>query len=125
MNSSGLPCTSPVAVAVAAAVGPPPGPGLPSAAASVVSPGGVKLKFCHYYAKDKTCFYGGECHFLHEEPGGGGSAACPGPPPPAAPGGFRSGSLLAPLLRLSPWLPPQDTLAAPVAVTRDTGQWRR
>lgn len=89
MNSGGLPCASPVVVAAAAAaVGPPPGP--------VTGPGGVKLKFCRYYAKDKTCFYGEECQFLHEEPGGGGpsaaaSAACPGPPPPAGLGGLPLG----------------------------------
>uniref|UniRef100_A0A8C5WVR6 PAN2-PAN3 deadenylation complex subunit PAN3 n=1 Tax=Laticauda laticaudata TaxID=8630 RepID=A0A8C5WVR6_LATLA len=80
MNSGGLPCSSPVAPA-AAVVGPPPGPGVPAAA--VAAPGGLKLKFCRYYAKDKTCFYGEECQFLHEEPGGA-SAACPGPPPPVA-----------------------------------------
>lgn len=42
--------------------------------------GAVKLKFCRYYAKDKTCFYGEECQFLHEEPG-----AAPAGPGPAAP----------------------------------------
>lgn len=50
---------------------------------------GVKVKFCRYYAKDKTCFYGDECQFLHEDPsmgslslhGGGGS---PVPLPAAA-----------------------------------------
>ena len=26
------------------------------------------MKFCRYYAKDKTCFYGDECQFLHEDP---------------------------------------------------------
>ncbi|KAL4660157.1 PAB-dependent poly(A)-specific ribonuclease subunit PAN3 isoform X1 [Arapaima gigas] len=54
-----------------------PAPGAP--------PGGGKVKFCRYYAKDKTCFYGEECQFLHEDPsvaslsmhGGGGSS--PGP----------------------------------------------
>uniref|UniRef100_A0A8C4S4I0 PAN2-PAN3 deadenylation complex subunit PAN3 n=1 Tax=Erpetoichthys calabaricus TaxID=27687 RepID=A0A8C4S4I0_ERPCA len=29
---------------------------------------GVKVKYCRYYAKDKTCFYGDECQFLHEDP---------------------------------------------------------
>ncbi|KAL6462801.1 hypothetical protein MHYP_G00292230 [Metynnis hypsauchen] len=29
---------------------------------------GVKVKFCRYYAKDKTCFYGDECQFVHEDP---------------------------------------------------------
>ncbi|XP_061484483.1 PAN2-PAN3 deadenylation complex subunit PAN3 isoform X3 [Rhineura floridana] len=88
MNSGGLPCSSPVVAAGAAAVvGPSPGPGVPAAAAI---PGGVKLKFCRYYAKDKTCFYGEECQFLHEEPGGA-SAACPGPPPPVALGGLPLG----------------------------------
>ncbi|XP_039212816.1 PAN2-PAN3 deadenylation complex subunit PAN3 isoform X2 [Crotalus tigris] len=86
MNSGGLPCSSPVAPA-AAVIGPPPGPGVPTAA---VAPGGLKLKFCRYYAKDKTCFYGEECQFLHEEPGGA-SAACPGPPPPVALGGLPLG----------------------------------
>ncbi|KAJ7320221.1 hypothetical protein JRQ81_019732 [Phrynocephalus forsythii] len=93
MNSGGLPCPSPVAAAAVAAVGPPgPGPGIPpgsgaaaaAAAAAAAVAGGLKLKFCRYYAKDKTCFYGDECQFLHEEPGGA-SAACPGPPPPAPP----------------------------------------
>ncbi|XP_043360288.1 PAN2-PAN3 deadenylation complex subunit PAN3 isoform X6 [Dermochelys coriacea] len=76
MNSGGLPCPSPVAGApagVGAAVG-VPGP------APAPAPGaGLKLKFCRYYAKDKTCFYGEECQFLHEEPGA--APACPGPPP--------------------------------------------
>lgn len=88
MNSGGLPCSSPVAPA-AAVIGPPPGPGVPTAAA-VAAPGVLKLKFCRYYAKDKTCFYGEECQFLHEEPGGA-SAACPGPPPPVALGGLPLG----------------------------------
>uniref|UniRef100_A0A670I3G9 PAN2-PAN3 deadenylation complex subunit PAN3 n=1 Tax=Podarcis muralis TaxID=64176 RepID=A0A670I3G9_PODMU len=89
MNSGGIPCSSPVVAAAAAAVaaaavGPPPGP------AAAAAPVGVKLKFCRYYAKDKTCFYGEECQFLHEEPGGA-SAACPGPPPPVALGGLPLG----------------------------------
>ncbi|XP_048348846.1 PAN2-PAN3 deadenylation complex subunit PAN3 isoform X2 [Sphaerodactylus townsendi] len=70
MNSGGLPCSSPVVAAAA---------GVAAAAAP------VKLKFCRYYAKDKTCFYGEECQFLHEEPSAA-SAACPGPPPPPPPG---------------------------------------
>ncbi|XP_060090725.1 PAN2-PAN3 deadenylation complex subunit PAN3 isoform X2 [Heteronotia binoei] len=87
MNSGGIPCSSPVAAA--AVVGPPPGPG---AGVPAVAPGGVKLKFCRYYAKDKTCFYGEECQFLHEEPGSSAaSAACPGPPPPGALGGLPLG----------------------------------
>ncbi|XP_067419024.1 PAN2-PAN3 deadenylation complex subunit PAN3 isoform X2 [Emydura macquarii macquarii] len=77
MNSGSLPGPSaagpsPVAAGVAAGVGavgvPGPAPGA-----------GLKLKFCRYYAKDKTCFYGEECQFLHEEPGA--APACPGPPP--------------------------------------------
>uniref|UniRef100_A0A8C3Y5G5 PAN2-PAN3 deadenylation complex subunit PAN3 n=1 Tax=Catharus ustulatus TaxID=91951 RepID=A0A8C3Y5G5_CATUS len=81
MNSSGLPCSSPSPV-----VGPPPGVGVGVAgpAAGGAGAGGgsgaVKLKFCRYYAKDKTCFYGEECQFLHEEPG-----AAPAGPGPAAP----------------------------------------
>uniref|UniRef100_A0A8C3R0W4 PAN2-PAN3 deadenylation complex subunit PAN3 n=1 Tax=Cyanoderma ruficeps TaxID=181631 RepID=A0A8C3R0W4_9PASS len=97
MNSSGLPCSSPSPV-----VGPPPGAGVGVAgpAAGGAGAGGgaaVKLKFCRYYAKDKTCFYGEECQFLHEEPGaapaGPGPAAPPlgglplGIPPPAAAAG--------------------------------------
>ncbi|KAF4788071.1 PAB-dependent poly(A)-specific ribonuclease subunit PAN3 [Turdus rufiventris] len=98
MNSSGLPCSSPSPV-----VGPPPGVGVGVAgpAAGGAGAGGgsgaVKLKFCRYYAKDKTCFYGEECQFLHEEPGaapaGPGPAAPPlgglplGIPPPAAAAG--------------------------------------
>ncbi|XP_041343103.1 PAN2-PAN3 deadenylation complex subunit PAN3 isoform X3 [Pyrgilauda ruficollis] len=99
MNSSGLPCSSPSPV-----VGPPPGAGVgvagPAAGGAGAAGGGggaVKLKFCRYYAKDKTCFYGEECQFLHEEPGaapaGPGPAAPPlgglplGIPPPAAAAG--------------------------------------
>ncbi|NP_001406714.1 PAN2-PAN3 deadenylation complex subunit Pan3 isoform 6 [Mus musculus] len=58
-----------VAVAVAASSGVGGVPGGPAAAA------GVKLKYCRYYAKDKTCFYGEECQFLHEDPAAG---AAPG-----------------------------------------------
>lgn len=56
-----------VAVAVAASSGVGGVPGGPAA--------GVKLKYCRYYAKDKTCFYGEECQFLHEDPASG----APGP----------------------------------------------
>ncbi|XP_041054751.1 PAN2-PAN3 deadenylation complex subunit PAN3 isoform X2 [Carcharodon carcharias] len=39
-------------------------------------PGGVsKVKYCRYYAKDKTCFYGDECQFLHEDPNNGAASA--------------------------------------------------
>ncbi|KAK0142733.1 PAN2-PAN3 deadenylation complex subunit Pan3 [Merluccius polli] len=58
--------------------------GLPASAAPLGGVGipSVKVKFCRYYAKDKTCFYGDECQFLHEEPSmasmslhGGGSGS--------------------------------------------------
>ncbi|XP_028816481.1 PAN2-PAN3 deadenylation complex subunit PAN3 isoform X2 [Denticeps clupeoides] len=45
--------------------------GLPASAAplgGVGIPNVPKVKFCRYYAKDKTCFYGDECQFLHEDP---------------------------------------------------------
>lgn len=44
--------------------------GLPASAAPLGGAGipNVKVKFCRYYAKDKTCFYGDECQFLHEDP---------------------------------------------------------
>ncbi|TNN88870.1 PAB-dependent poly(A)-specific ribonuclease subunit PAN3 [Liparis tanakae] len=44
--------------------------GLPASAAPLGGVGipNVKVKFCRYYAKDKTCFYGEECQFLHEDP---------------------------------------------------------
>ncbi|XP_053871358.1 PAN2-PAN3 deadenylation complex subunit PAN3 isoform X4 [Malaclemys terrapin pileata] len=76
MNSGGLPCPSPA--------GPSPVAGAPAGVGAVGVPvpapgAGLKLKFCRYYAKDKTCFYGEECQFLHEEPGA--APACPGPPP--------------------------------------------
>lgn len=78
MNSGGgLPPPSAAAspssssLAAAAAVVAPPGVGgVPGGAAA-----GVKLKYCRYYAKDKTCFYGEECQFLHEDPAAG---AAPG-----------------------------------------------
>ncbi|XP_067889650.1 PAN2-PAN3 deadenylation complex subunit PAN3 isoform X2 [Heterodontus francisci] len=43
------------------------GGGLPGA--------GSKVKYCRYYAKDKTCFYGDECQFLHEDPNNGAASA--------------------------------------------------
>lgn len=78
MNSGGgLPPPSAAAssssssLAAAVAVVAPPGVGgVPGGAAA-----GVKLKYCRYYAKDKTCFYGEECQFLHEDPAAG---AAPG-----------------------------------------------
>lgn len=44
--------------------------GLPVSASPLggVAIPGVKVKFCRYYAKDKTCFYGDDCQFLHEDP---------------------------------------------------------
>uniref|UniRef100_A0A674JPA4 PAN2-PAN3 deadenylation complex subunit PAN3 n=1 Tax=Terrapene triunguis TaxID=2587831 RepID=A0A674JPA4_9SAUR len=67
MNSGGLPCPSPA--------GPSPVAGAPAGVGAVGVPvpapgAGLKLKFCRYYAKDKTCFYGEECQFLHEDVGG-------------------------------------------------------
>ncbi|XP_026147656.1 PAN2-PAN3 deadenylation complex subunit PAN3 [Mastacembelus armatus] len=72
--------------------------GLPASAAPLGGAGipNVKVKFCRYYAKDKTCFYGDECQFLHEDPsmaslplhGGGGS---PVPLSMAAGGGTPTG----------------------------------
>ncbi|XP_018590342.2 PAN2-PAN3 deadenylation complex subunit pan3-like isoform X2 [Scleropages formosus] len=68
----------------------------PAAPLGGVTGPGVKVKFCRYYAKDKTCFYGDECQFLHEDPSvaslcahGGGSSPAPvslslGPGPVAA-----------------------------------------
>ncbi|XP_064349315.1 PAN2-PAN3 deadenylation complex subunit PAN3 isoform X9 [Camelus dromedarius] len=75
MNSGGgLPPPSAAASSsspsLAAAVAPPGVGGVPGGAAA-----GVKLKYCRYYAKDKTCFYGEECQFLHEDPAAG---AAPG-----------------------------------------------
>uniref|UniRef100_A0A4W3IFD1 PAN2-PAN3 deadenylation complex subunit PAN3 n=2 Tax=Callorhinchus milii TaxID=7868 RepID=A0A4W3IFD1_CALMI len=46
-----------------------------AAAAAETGPG--PLPFCRYYAKDKTCFYGDECQFLHEEPNNGGGGGYP------------------------------------------------
>lgn len=106
MNSGGgLPPPSAAAssssssLAAAVAVVAPPGVGgVPGGAAA-----GVKLKYCRYYAKDKTCFYGEECQFLHEDPAAGAApglglhsnsvplalAGAPGAgfPPGAVPGG--------------------------------------
>lgn len=81
-----------------AVVAPPGVGGVPGGAAA-----GVKLKYCRYYAKDKTCFYGEECQFLHEDPAAGAApglglhsnsvplalAGAPGAgfPPGAVPGG--------------------------------------
>ncbi|KAK2859470.1 hypothetical protein Q5P01_004090 [Channa striata] len=69
--------------------------GLPASAAPLVGAGIPKAKFCRYYAKDKTCFYGDECQFLHEDPAmaslplhGGGS---PVPLSMAGGGGTPSG----------------------------------
>ncbi|XP_065758485.1 PAN2-PAN3 deadenylation complex subunit PAN3 isoform X1 [Muntiacus reevesi] len=59
------------AAAAVVAVAPPGVGGVPGGAAAA----GVKLKYCRYYAKDKTCFYGEECQFLHEDPAAG---AAPG-----------------------------------------------
>ncbi|XP_038853461.1 PAN2-PAN3 deadenylation complex subunit pan3-like isoform X2 [Salvelinus fontinalis] len=80
--------------------------GLPASAAPLGGVGipCVKVKFCRYYAKDKTCFYGDECQFLHEEPSmasmslhsgaspvplsmSGGSVTYPLSAPPACPVG--------------------------------------
>ncbi|XP_058438491.1 PAN2-PAN3 deadenylation complex subunit PAN3 isoform X7 [Marmota monax] len=106
MNSGGgLPPPSAAAssssssLAAAVAVVAPPGVGgVPGGAAA-----GVKLKYCRYYAKDKTCFYGEECQFLHEDPAAGAApslglhsnsvplalagAPVAGFPPGAVPGG--------------------------------------
>ncbi|KAM9189980.1 PAN2-PAN3 deadenylation complex subunit PAN3 isoform 3-T3 [Dugong dugon] len=106
MNSGGgLPPPSAAAssssssLAAAVAVVAPPGVGgVPGGATA-----GVKLKYCRYYAKDKTCFYGEECQFLHEDPAAGAApglglhsnsvplalAGAPGAgfPPGAVPGG--------------------------------------
>ncbi|XP_027413316.1 PAN2-PAN3 deadenylation complex subunit PAN3 isoform X6 [Bos indicus] len=64
------------AAAAVVAVAPPGVGGVPGgAAAAAAAAAGVKLKYCRYYAKDKTCFYGEECQFLHEDPAAG---AAPG-----------------------------------------------
>ncbi|XP_048850573.1 PAN2-PAN3 deadenylation complex subunit pan3-like isoform X2 [Brienomyrus brachyistius] len=60
--------------------------GLPAPAAGLGGVGipGARVKFCRYYAKDKTCFYGDECQFLHEDPSVAGLSAhgSAGNPPP-------------------------------------------
>lgn len=75
--------------------------GLPVSAAPLGGVGipGVKVKFCRYYAKDKTCFYGEDCQFLHEDPsaagavhGGGGAVAPPAAVAAGGGGGGGSGS---------------------------------
>ncbi|XP_051474474.1 PAN2-PAN3 deadenylation complex subunit PAN3 isoform X3 [Apus apus] len=110
MNSSGLPCSSPSPV-----VGPPAvGVGVagPAAGGAGAGCGGgaVKLKFCRYYAKDKTCFYGEECQFLHEEPG-----AAPAGPGPAAPlGGIPLGIPPA-AAAAGPGYPPHGASSGPAA----------
>ncbi|KAI3355263.1 hypothetical protein L3Q82_018114 [Scortum barcoo] len=75
--------------------------GLPASAAPLGGAGipSVKVKFCRYYAKDKTCFYGDECQFLHEDPsmalhgggGGGGGGGSPVPLSMAGGGGTPAG----------------------------------
>ncbi|XP_071592741.1 PAN2-PAN3 deadenylation complex subunit PAN3 isoform X6 [Heliangelus exortis] len=114
MNSSGLPCSSPSPV-----VGPPPaavgvgvaGPAVGGAGAGCGGGGAVKLKFCRYYAKDKTCFYGEECQFLHEEPG-----AAPAGPGPAAPlGGLPLGIPPSAAAAAGPGYPPHGASSGPAA----------
>ncbi|XP_029415477.1 PAN2-PAN3 deadenylation complex subunit PAN3 isoform X7 [Nannospalax galili] len=96
-SAAASPSSSSLAAAVAV-VAPPGVGGVPGGPAA-----GVKLKYCRYYAKDKTCFYGEECQFLHEDPAAGAApglglhsnsvplalAAAPGAgfPPGALPGG--------------------------------------
>lgn len=72
--------------------------GLPASAAPLGGAGipNVKVKFCRYYAKDKTCFYGDECQFLHEDPSMAnlslhGSASSPVPLSMAGGGGTPAG----------------------------------
>lgn len=57
--------------------------GLPVSAAPLGGVGipGVKVKFCRYYAKDKTCFYGDDCQFLHEDPSAAGAVLAGGGSP--------------------------------------------
>ncbi|KAF3825916.1 hypothetical protein GH733_006743 [Mirounga leonina] len=68
-SAAASPSSSSLAAAVAV-VAPPGVGGVPGGAAA-----GVKLKYCRYYAKDKTCFYGEECQFLHEDPAAGAAPA--------------------------------------------------
>ncbi|KAM9566166.1 PAN2-PAN3 deadenylation complex subunit PAN3 isoform 5-T5 [Guaruba guarouba] len=113
MNSSGLPCSSPSPV-----VGPPPpaagvgvaGPAAGGAGAGCGGGGAVKLKFCRYYAKDKTCFYGEECQFLHEEPG-----AAPAGPGPAAPLGGLPLGIPSAAAAAGPGYPPHGASSGPAA----------
>lgn len=70
-SAAASPSSSSLAAAAVAVVAPPGPGGVPGGAAAA----GVKLKYCRYYAKDKTCFYGEECQFLHEDPAAG---AAPG-----------------------------------------------
>ncbi|XP_061313559.1 PAN2-PAN3 deadenylation complex subunit PAN3 isoform X2 [Pezoporus flaviventris] len=112
MNSSGLPCSSPSPV-----VGPPPpaagvgvaGPAAGGVGAGCGGGGAVKLKFCRYYAKDKTCFYGEECQFLHEEPGA--APAGPGAPLGGLPLGIPSAAAAA----AGPGYPPHGASSGPAA----------
>ncbi|XP_064361041.1 PAN2-PAN3 deadenylation complex subunit PAN3 isoform X2 [Dromaius novaehollandiae] len=107
MNSSGLPCSSPVAGPPAAGVGVA---GPPAGGGAGAGGGAVKLKFCRYYAKDKTCFYGEECQFLHEEPG-----AAPAGPPPAAPLGGLPLGIPPAAAAAGPGYPPHGASAGPAA----------
>ncbi|XP_007495323.1 PAN2-PAN3 deadenylation complex subunit PAN3 isoform X3 [Monodelphis domestica] len=106
--SSSAAASSTSSAAAAVVVAPPGVGGVPSVVGGAAAAAGVKLKYCRYYAKDKTCFYGEECQFLHEDPVAGavpglglhsnsvplalagGGAATPGPagyPLGAGPGG--------------------------------------
>uniref|UniRef100_A0A672UHV7 PAN2-PAN3 deadenylation complex subunit PAN3 n=1 Tax=Strigops habroptila TaxID=2489341 RepID=A0A672UHV7_STRHB len=120
MNSSGLPRSSPSPV-----VGPPPpaagvgvaGPAAGGAGAGCGGGGGaVKLKFCRYYAKDKTCFYGEECQFLHEEPG-----AAPAGPGPAAPLGGLPLGIPPAAAAGGPGYPPHGASSGPAAAAAVVG----
>lgn len=103
--------------------------GLPPTPSAVVAAPmgvpGVKLKFCRYYAKDKTCFYGDECQFLHEEPLGIHGNSLAGYPQPGLPGPVTSagkkvelGGLDGPRLTSEYWRP----AAAPEAWTLTAGE---
>lgn len=100
-------------------VGPPPPPAAgvgvagPAAGGAGAGCGGgaVKLKFCRYYAKDKTCFYGEECQFLHEEPG----VAPAGPGPAASLGGLPLGIPPAAAAAAGPGYPPHGASPGPAA----------
>ncbi|XP_074940348.1 PAN2-PAN3 deadenylation complex subunit PAN3 isoform X1 [Phalacrocorax aristotelis] len=118
MNSSGLPCSS----SPSPVVGPPPAAGVgvagPAAGGAGAGGGGaVKLKFCRYYAKDKTCFYGEECQFLHEEPG-----AAPAGPGPAAPlGGLPLGIPPPAAAAGGPGYPPHGASPGPAVAAAVVG----